>query len=207
MPLRAGQPANIFRQRILPEDCDADAEQDHGRRRGERRRDDRAARRRKGARAAPSSWWTSSKGFRRARGSTSGSRRRSRASTRASSARTATTRPQDSDIVIITAGIARKPGMSRDDLLNTNAGIVKSVAEQIKKTLAERDHHRRLEPARRDVLRREGGHRLPARARARHGRRARHRALPRASSPRRSTSPCATSRRWCSADTATRWCR
>ena len=29
-----------------------------------------------------------------------------------------------SDIVIITAGIARKPGMSRDDLLNTNAGIV-----------------------------------------------------------------------------------
>ena len=41
---------------------------------------------------------------------------------------------QDSDIVIITAGIARKPGMSRDDLLNTNAGIVKSVSEQIKNT-------------------------------------------------------------------------
>ncbi|HEY9226302.1 MAG TPA: malate dehydrogenase [Gemmatimonadaceae bacterium] len=39
-----------------------------------------------------------------------------------------------SDIVIITAGIARKPGMSRDDLLNTNAGIVKSVSEQIKLT-------------------------------------------------------------------------
>src|SRR5213592_3909624 len=39
-----------------------------------------------------------------------------------------------SDIVIITAGIARKPGMSRDDLLNTNAGIVKQVAEQVKKT-------------------------------------------------------------------------
>ena len=39
-----------------------------------------------------------------------------------------------SDIVIITAGIARKPGMSRDDLLNTNAGIVKSVSEQVKKT-------------------------------------------------------------------------
>ncbi|HEU4988260.1 MAG TPA: malate dehydrogenase [Gemmatimonadaceae bacterium] len=39
-----------------------------------------------------------------------------------------------SDIVIITAGIARKPGMSRDDLLNTNAGIVKQVSEQIKKT-------------------------------------------------------------------------
>jgi malate dehydrogenase len=41
---------------------------------------------------------------------------------------------KDSDIVIITAGIARKPGMSRDDLLNTNAGIVKSVAEQVKAT-------------------------------------------------------------------------
>lgn len=40
----------------------------------------------------------------------------------------------DSDIVIITAGIARKPGMSRDDLLNTNAGIVKSVSEQIRNT-------------------------------------------------------------------------
>ena len=40
----------------------------------------------------------------------------------------------DSDIVIITAGIARKPGMSRDDLLNTNAGIVKSVSEQIAKS-------------------------------------------------------------------------
>ena len=39
-----------------------------------------------------------------------------------------------SDIVVITAGIARKPGMSRDDLLNTNAGIVKSVATEIKKT-------------------------------------------------------------------------
>jgi malate dehydrogenase len=40
----------------------------------------------------------------------------------------------DSDIVIITAGIARKPGMSRDDLLNTNAGIVKQVSEQIART-------------------------------------------------------------------------
>ena len=39
-----------------------------------------------------------------------------------------------SDVVVITAGIARKPGMSRDDLLNTNAGIVRSVSEQIKAT-------------------------------------------------------------------------
>ncbi|MDB5037144.1 MAG: malate dehydrogenase [Bacteriovoracaceae bacterium] len=40
---------------------------------------------------------------------------------------------KDSDVVIITAGIPRKPGMSRDDLLKTNAGIVKSVSEQIAK--------------------------------------------------------------------------
>ncbi len=40
----------------------------------------------------------------------------------------------DSDIVVVTAGIARKPGMSRDDLLNTNAGIVKQVSEAIKRT-------------------------------------------------------------------------
>ena len=39
----------------------------------------------------------------------------------------------NSDLVIITAGIARKPGMSRDDLLKTNAGIVRSVTEQIAK--------------------------------------------------------------------------
>ncbi len=37
-----------------------------------------------------------------------------------------------SDVVVVTAGIARKPGMSRDDLLATNAKIVGSVAEQIK---------------------------------------------------------------------------
>jgi malate dehydrogenase len=36
----------------------------------------------------------------------------------------------NSDIIVITAGIARKPGMSRDDLQTTNAGIVKSVTEQ-----------------------------------------------------------------------------
>mgnify|MGYP001340671376 CR=1 FL=1 len=40
---------------------------------------------------------------------------------------------RDSDLVIVTAGIARKPGMSRDDLVNTNAGIMKSVAKEIKK--------------------------------------------------------------------------
>jgi malate dehydrogenase len=37
----------------------------------------------------------------------------------------------NSDIVVITSGIARKPGMSRDDLLNTNAGIVGSVTDEV----------------------------------------------------------------------------
>ena len=36
-----------------------------------------------------------------------------------------------SDVVIITAGIPRKPGMSRDDLISTNAGIVKNVTKQV----------------------------------------------------------------------------
>ena len=37
----------------------------------------------------------------------------------------------DSDLFIVTAGIARKPGMSRDDLLKTNASIVESVSKEI----------------------------------------------------------------------------
>jgi malate dehydrogenase len=42
------------------------------------------------------------------------------------------TATENSDVVVITAGIPRKPGMSRDDLLATNAKIVTAVAEQIK---------------------------------------------------------------------------
>ncbi|MDH3289963.1 MAG: malate dehydrogenase [Gemmatimonadota bacterium] len=38
-----------------------------------------------------------------------------------------------SDLFVVTAGIPRKPGMSRDDLVKTNAGIVQSVAAEIKK--------------------------------------------------------------------------
>ena len=36
-----------------------------------------------------------------------------------------------SDVIVITSGIPRKPGMSRDDLIATNAGIVKSVTENV----------------------------------------------------------------------------
>ncbi|OMQ16137.1 malate dehydrogenase [Modestobacter sp. VKM Ac-2676] len=41
---------------------------------------------------------------------------------------------EDSDIVVITAGLPRKPGMSRMDLIETNAGIVRSVAENVART-------------------------------------------------------------------------
>lgn len=41
------------------------------------------------------------------------------------------TKTADSDVVVITSGLPRKPGMSRDDLIATNAGIVKSVTENV----------------------------------------------------------------------------
>src|SRR3972149_303705 len=41
---------------------------------------------------------------------------------------------RDSDIVVVTSGVPRKLGMSRDDLLKINAGIVKGVVESIAKT-------------------------------------------------------------------------
>ena len=40
---------------------------------------------------------------------------------------------EGADLFVVTAGIARKPGMSRDDLVKTNAGIVRSVSEEIKR--------------------------------------------------------------------------
>jgi malate dehydrogenase len=44
---------------------------------------------------------------------------------------------QGSELCIVTAGIARKPGMSREDLLATNVNIVKSVAQEIKRCASE----------------------------------------------------------------------
>lgn len=41
---------------------------------------------------------------------------------------------KDSDVVVITAGLPRKPGMSRDDLLGTNAKIMTAVCEEVKNT-------------------------------------------------------------------------
>ena len=42
----------------------------------------------------------------------------------------------DSDVVVITAGIPRKPGMSREDLISTNAKIAKQVQVALKKPIA-----------------------------------------------------------------------
>jgi malate dehydrogenase len=42
-------------------------------------------------------------------------------------------RTADSDVVVITSGLPRKPGMTRDDLISTNAGIVQSVTENVVK--------------------------------------------------------------------------
>ena len=43
------------------------------------------------------------------------------------------TKTANSDVVVITSGLPRKPGMSRDDLITTNAGIVKTVTENVVK--------------------------------------------------------------------------
>ena len=39
---------------------------------------------------------------------------------------------RNSDVIIVTAGLPRKPGMSRDDLVSTNTGIMKSIAEKVR---------------------------------------------------------------------------
>ena len=67
--------------------------------------------------------------------------------------------------------------MSRMDLLEVNAGIVRSVAENIAKHSPERGHHHRVEPAGRDDRARPAGVAVPEEPGVRPGRRARHRAV------------------------------
>jgi hypothetical protein len=76
----------------------------------------------------------------------------------------------NSDIVVITAGVPRKPGMSRDDLLNINAGIVKIVSEQVAKHSPERDFDYRVEPTGRHGPCGASHDGVPERARDRNGR-------------------------------------
>ena len=60
----------------------------------------------------------------------------------------------NSDIVVITSGVPRKPGMSRDDLLNVNYKIMQAGHRAGREALAELHHHPGRQPARRDVRRR-----------------------------------------------------
>ena len=120
-----------------------------------------------------------------------------------------------SDIVVITAGLPRKPGMSRMDLIETNAKIVRQVAEQVAKFSPDAVDHRRLEPARRDDRADRQRDGLPEAARHRPGRHARHRAVQaegrrparrtdlqrRGHHPRaRTATPWCRCRRWCTVD-------
>ena len=75
--------------------------------------------------------------------------------------------------MIVTAGIPRKPGMSRDDLIGTNAGVIKTVGDQRPAALPGRLRDRHHQPARRDGLGDAEGQRPAGQPRGRHGRRAR----------------------------------
>ncbi len=79
----------------------------------------------------------------------------------------------DSDVVVITSGMPRKPGMSRDDLLNTNYKHHAGGHRADRQVLAEHHHRAGGEPARRDGAGGLPAEQVPARARHRHGRRAR----------------------------------
>ena len=82
------------------------------------------------------------------------------------------------DVVIVTAGFPRTPGMSRDDLIGKNAGVIAEVADGIKTPLPRRLRDLHHQPARRDGLGDEGEIRPARQPRGRHGRRARQLALP-----------------------------
>ena len=84
----------------------------------------------------------------------------------------------NSDIVVITAGIPRKPGMSRDDLLNTNLQDHERCGGQGGAVFAQLHPHHRLQPAGRDGAGCLQAERLLAQSRDRHGRHSRFGALP-----------------------------
>ena len=78
-----------------------------------------------------SSCWTSKKVLPRAKRSTFGKTAPIRGFN--TPIRISISKTEGSDVVVITSGVPRKPGMSRDDLIGINAGIVKSVTEQVVK--------------------------------------------------------------------------
>ena len=82
------------------------------------------------------------------------------------------------DVVVITAGRPRQPGRAAPTCSRATAASSPRSAASFALGRARRGRHRGHEPARRDDDARPGRPRLPARARRRHGRPARHRALP-----------------------------
>ena len=104
--------------------------------------------------------------------------RRSRASTPSSPAPTPTTAIEGADVCIVTAGVPRKPGMSRDDLLGINLKVMEQVGAGIKQIRAERLRHLHHQPARRHGVGAAEVLRPAAEQGRRHGRRARLGALP-----------------------------
>ena len=110
-------------------------------------------------------------------------------------------------MVIVTAGVPRKPGMSRDDLIGINLKVMKAVGEGIKTHAPERLRDLHHQPARRDGL----GAAEVLRPQAQHDRAAwpacSTRRASATSSPTSSRSRSRTSRPSCSAAMATTWCR
>ena len=111
------------------------------------------------------------------------------------------------DVIIVTAGVARKPGMSRDDLLGINLKVMKAVGEGIKTNAPGRVRDLHHQSARRDGLGLARIFRPAAPHGRRHGGRARQRAVPHLPRARSSGSPSRTSPPSCSVAMATRWCR
>ena len=112
------------------------------------------------------------------------------------------------DVVIITAGLARKPGMSRDDLLNTNLKIMTQVAEGVRDNAPDAYVIVVSNPLDAMVYTFKEVSGFPKNRVVGHGRRARLRRASAPSWPGSSGCPCEdVTRRWSSAVTATRWCR
>ncbi len=89
------------------------------------------------------------------------------------------TKTADSDVVVITSGLPRKPGMSRDDLISTNANIVKSVTENVTKYSPNAIIISCVQPAGRNDLLRLPHCQKRQQQGIRHGRHPGYRALPR----------------------------
>ena len=114
---------------------------------------------------------------------------------------------EGADVCIVTAGVPRKPGMSRDDLLGINLKVMEQVGAGIKKYAPNAFRHLHHQPARRHGVGAAEGLRPAQEHGGRHGRAC---STPRASatsSPTSSTSRSRTSPPSCSAATATPWCR